>query len=41
MKIEGTVEAICDRCLEEMELPISGEFNLYAKNSGEQGGRKW
>ncbi|MFR7879436.1 MAG: YceD family protein [Butyricimonas paravirosa] len=26
-----TVEAICDRCLEEMELPISGELNLYAK----------
>lgn len=31
MTIEGTVEAICDRCLEEMELPISGELNLYAK----------
>lgn len=31
MKIEGTVEAICDRCLGEMELPISGELNLYAK----------
>ena len=31
MKIEGAVEAICDRCLEEMELPISGELNLYAK----------
>ena len=31
MKIEGAVEAICDRCLEEMELPISGGLNLYAK----------
>ena len=31
MMIEGTVEAICDRCLEEMKLPISGELNLYAK----------
>ena len=31
MKIEGAVEAICDRCLEEMELPISGELDLYAK----------
>ena len=31
MTIEGTVKAICDRCLEEMELPISGELNLYAK----------
>ena len=29
MKIEGAVEAICDRCLEEMELPISGELDLY------------
>ena len=31
MKIEGTVEAICDRCLGEMELPIEGELNLYVK----------
>lgn len=31
MKIDGVVKAICDRCLEEMDLPVSGELNLYAK----------
>ena len=31
MKIDGVVKAICDRCLEEMDLPVRGELNLYAK----------
>lgn len=31
MKIEGMVKAVCDRCLEELDLPISGEMNLYVK----------
>ena len=31
MKIEGIVKAVCDRCLEELDLPISGEMNLYVK----------
>lgn len=31
MKIDGGVKAICDRCLEEMDLAIHGEMNLYAK----------
>lgn len=31
MKIEGAVKAVCDRCLEELDLPISGEMNLYVK----------
>lgn len=31
MKITGVVEAVCDRCLEEMELPVCGELNLYVK----------
>ena len=31
MRIEGKVKAICDRCLEEMELLVHGELNLYVK----------
>lgn len=31
MKISGVVEALCDRCLTEMALPVSGEMNLYVK----------
>ena len=31
VRIEGTVRAVCDRCLGEMDLPVSGEMNLYVK----------
>lgn len=31
IKIEGTVKAVCDRCLAEMDLPIRGEMKLFAK----------
>ena len=29
--LDGWVMMPCDRCLEEYEQPISGEFNLYGK----------
>ena len=38
MKIDGAVKAICDRCLEEMDLSISGELNLYATYGGREEG---
>lgn len=38
MKIDGVVKAICDRCLEEMDLSISGELNLYATYGGREEG---
>ncbi len=31
MKITGTVEATCDRCLGKLNLPVEGEMNLYVK----------
>lgn len=31
MKISGMVKATCDRCLTEMDLPVDGELDLYAK----------
>lgn len=40
MKIDGTVKAICDRCLEEMDLPVSGELNLYVKCGGRDEGNE-
>ena len=30
-KLKGTVHVPCDRCLDEMDLKIKGEFNLYLK----------
>lgn len=38
IKINGTVEATCDRCLGGMKLPIEGELNLYVKQSGREEG---
>lgn len=38
IKINGTVEATCDRCLGKMELPVEGEMNLYVKQSGREEG---
>ncbi len=29
--LDGYVNLPCDRCLEEYEQPVSGEFNLYGK----------
>ena len=31
MGMVGKVRAICDRCLEEMDLFVEGEMNLYVK----------
>lgn len=33
IRIHGTVQTICDRCLSEMTLPVDGEMNLYVKQS--------
>jgi uncharacterized protein len=30
-ELEGKVVLPCDRCLEEYEQPVEGEFNLYGK----------
>ena len=35
MRIDGVVKAICDRCLEEMDLPVRGEMNLFVKQGGD------
>ncbi len=29
--IEGTVKAVCDRCLDEFDLPVEGETELFVK----------
>ena len=31
LRIEGSVKAVCDRCLGEMDLPVKGEMALYVK----------
>lgn len=31
MRMAGSVKAVCDRCLGEMDLPVSGEMSLYVK----------
>ena len=33
---EGTVRTTCDRCLEEIDLPVSGSFPLVVKFSEEE-----
>jgi len=36
--IEGSVKAVCDRCLGELDLPVSGDMQLYVKqNEREEG----
>ncbi len=40
IKISGTVKAICDRCLGEMEVPVEGEMNLYVKQSVREEGNE-
>lgn len=34
--IEGTVETPCDRCLEKIQLPVTGEHRLLVKFSNEE-----
>lgn len=36
--IDGTVKAVCDRCLGELSLPVKGEMNLYVKQSEREEG---
>ncbi len=38
IKINGTVKTVCDRCLEDMDLNISGEMNLYIKQGSREEG---
>lgn len=38
MKISGTVKAVCDRCLGEMDLNVEGEMNLYVKQGERDNG---
>lgn len=38
IQLEGTVKATCDRCLEEMELKLKGELNLYVKQGAREDG---
>jgi len=34
--VEGTVRAACDRCLENIDLPVSGEHRIVVKFSEEE-----
>lgn len=38
IKIDGTVKALCDRCLGELSLPVKGEMELYVKQSEREEG---
>lgn len=38
IRIRGNVKAVCDRCLGELELPVSGEMSLYVKQSEREEG---
>lgn len=38
MNIEGSVRAVCDRCLEELDLPIRGEMHVCVKNGQREEG---
>ena len=40
IRINGTVKAMCDRCLGEVNLPIEGEMNLYIKQSEREEGNE-
>ena len=40
IKINGTVKAVCDRCLGEVILPIEGEMSLYVKQSEREEGNE-
>ena len=40
IKIEGEVRATCDRCLDEVTLPVSGEMSLYLKEGEREAGNE-
>ncbi|MDR1415208.1 MAG: DUF177 domain-containing protein [Odoribacteraceae bacterium] len=37
-RMEGKVKATCDRCLDEMELPLAGEMTFLIKQGGREEG---
>jgi uncharacterized metal-binding protein YceD (DUF177 family) len=37
-RLRGTVKATCDRCLDEMELPLAGEMTFLLKQGGREEG---
>jgi uncharacterized metal-binding protein YceD (DUF177 family) len=37
-RMEGRVKATCDRCLDEMELPLSGKMEFILKQGGRETG---
>lgn len=38
IKIDGTVKAVCDRCLDQLDLKVKGELELYVKQSEREEG---
>lgn len=40
IRICGTVKAVCDRCLGELDLPVEGGMELYVKESGREEGNE-
>lgn len=40
MKIDGTVKAVCDRCLGEFDLEVEGILNLYVKQGERETGNE-
>lgn len=38
IKLDGTVKAVCDRCLGELSLSVKGEMDLYVKQSEREEG---
>lgn len=40
LKIQGSVKAVCDRCLGKMEMTVEGEMNVYAKPGSREEGNE-
>lgn len=40
IEIKGQVEAVCDRCLGKMHLPVEGKMNLYVKEGEREEGNE-
>ena len=38
IKVAGVVKAVCDRCLGQLDLPIDGELDIVARESGRDEG---
>ncbi|MCZ2102085.1 MAG: DUF177 domain-containing protein [Chitinophagales bacterium] len=36
LHIDGFVKAVCDRCLSDIDLPVTGHYHLYVKQSNEE-----